>query len=134
MDELGCLPGLPPGGMRKHRTRQRAMRAAFMLFSLLHLTIGAFLVYEKCFLGWHVIGFTFVSSQKVHKSINLKLRSLHCRKSSKSLFSHELLNFLTLLSAVVHSSAFCCSGNERSPPRAAFLEGSNSFLLLWCVT
>jgi hypothetical protein len=61
MDDLGCLPGMPTGGLRKHRTRQRAMRAAFMLLSLIHLAIGAFLAYEKCPFGWHVLGFTLVS-------------------------------------------------------------------------
>jgi len=78
MDDLGCLPGLPPGGMRKHRTRQRAMRAAFMLLSLLHLAIGSFLVYEKCFLGWHVIGFTCVRSLRAFLALHLNIICAVC--------------------------------------------------------
>ena len=61
----------PPAALKKHRTRQQASRASFVLLSLAHLFLGSWLAFEHCAYGWHVVGFSLV---RVHPAPPLNPR------------------------------------------------------------
>ena len=51
----GCLPAT--GGKKlKYRVKQRLGRGAFVIMSLLHLSIGLWLLSERDRQGWHLVG------------------------------------------------------------------------------
>jgi len=91
---MECLGVQPPHALKKHRTRQKASRAAFMLFSLFHFAIGCWLALEKCPFGWHILGFTLFGV--------LLLRERSISSNLKIMWGHQCLLMIMTVHALWH--------------------------------
>jgi hypothetical protein len=76
-----CLPA-PPQALKKHRARQQVSKAVFLFMSVVHFGVGAVLSVKKCPFGWHVIGFTLVSTPPSRGGAPLNLQSLRGSRRS----------------------------------------------------